>query len=86
MPFLAIPCHSLPFLALLYDSCSSFPALQSPQQWSDVQFVGDANFTTYMGKEVVLATKTLDAFTNFMNAQKLTFSYDHAIGLLRLFF
>jgi hypothetical protein len=56
---------------------------QSPQQWSDVQLVGDANTTSYMGKEVVLATKTLEAFTNFMNSQKFLFSYDHAVGLLK---
>ncbi|RNA12759.1 A disintegrin and metallo ase with thrombospondin motifs 3-like [Brachionus plicatilis] len=51
------------------------------QTWLDVENVGDSNFSTYEGKEVVITDKTLTAFTNFMNSKTFQFTYDHAVAL-----
>ena len=44
--------------------------------FNDGNVVGDLNYTTYNGKDVLGASNTLKAFSNFTNS--LNISFDHA--------
>ena len=50
-------------------------------QWANASLVGDPKYPTYNGNEVILAKKTLHAFTSYMNSKKFNFEYDHAAAL-----
>jgi hypothetical protein len=43
--------------------------------------VGDQNYPTYNGLEVIVSSAALPSFTSYMNSKKFPFSYDNAIGL-----
>ena len=45
--------------------------------------MGEPNNTVYEGKQVVLADKTLVAFTDYMNSKTFDFAYDHAVALFK---
>lgn len=49
--------------------------------WNDRTKVGISNYQTHRGRDVVLASPTLNAFMAFMNKQTFSFSYDHAVAL-----
>jgi hypothetical protein len=51
--------------------------------WTDPAVVGDVNNPTYNGKPVIVTRNALLAFTNYMNALTLPFTYDHAAGFFK---
>jgi len=51
--------------------------------WSNPDDVGIATAPFYNGRPVISGTKTLNAFTSYMNSLDLTsLKFDHAVGLL----
>ncbi|RNA38761.1 A disintegrin and metallo ase with thrombospondin motifs 3-like [Brachionus plicatilis] len=51
------------------------------QQWLNPQLVGEFSNPTFNGREVVLTTKTYNAFADYMNRKKFPFEFDHAAAL-----
>ena len=49
--------------------------------WLDVTKVGLSGFTSFEGRDVVVASPTLNAFIAYMNAKTFSFKYDHAVAL-----
>ena len=60
-----------------------FCSLKSPVNWTNPAVVGDSNYPTYNGRDVVVSTLTLTEFMNYMNSLSLPFTYDHAVGWLK---
>jgi hypothetical protein len=44
--------------------------------------VREPTYPTYRGREVVVATPTLEAFASFMNSKKFPFEFDHAAAFI----
>lgn len=63
----------------------SFLNLKDPaeQQWLNPQLVGEFSNPTFNGREVVLTTKTYNAFADYMNRKKFPFEFDHAAALFK---
>lgn len=55
----------------------------SESNWTNPVYHGVADKPTYEDKTVVVASKVLDAFKDYMNAKAFTNSYDHAIGFFK---
>ena len=47
--------------------------------------VGDPNFPSYEGQDVIVATPTITAFRNYMESKIFPFEYDHAMALFKFF-
>jgi hypothetical protein len=45
--------------------------------------VGLPTVSSYRGREVILDTNTLNAFTSYMQSLTFSFSYDAALGLVK---
>ena len=43
---------------------------------------GDSMYSSYNGRPILLASKTLSSFENYMNNINLPFSYDEAVLLV----
>jgi hypothetical protein len=71
------------FLPFIFFLNFKFSKTSTSSSWTDPKLVGDINYPTYNGRPVVVTTKTLDAFINYMNSLKLPFAYDHAVGLFK---
>ena len=56
----------------------NFLILQTSVSFTDPTVVGDPNYPTYNGRQVILTTATLQNFTAYMNGLSLSFTYDHA--------
>jgi hypothetical protein len=50
--------------------------------WSYNQSVRDPKYPTFNGMQVLLAPGALTAFMNYMNKQKLPFTYDAAVAFV----
>ena len=43
--------------------------------------MGDPNYPTFNGLEVIVSTLTLSAFATYMNSKQIPFTYDTAAGM-----
>lgn len=72
---------------LFYIEQLSICYLKDPSEapWVDSSIVGDPNFPTYQGQEVIVATPTITTFRNYMESKSFPFEYDHAMALFKFF-
>lgn len=51
--------------------------------WTDTSLVGHPEFETYKGREVLVTSRTIKAFGDWMERKSFPFEYDHAVGLFK---
>lgn len=59
--------------------------IKDPSEASYVNpnLVGDPNYPTFEGQDVIVATPTIQAFKNYMESKTFPFQYDHAMALFK---